>query len=65
VGSSAPNHDGREEAFVVEAANITEFLIWLGWLAGDHSNRWLRLGREDDIASRVRLNPHQQFTVQS
>jgi hypothetical protein len=64
VVSGAPNHDGLEEALVVEAANITEFLIWLGWLAGDYTCRWLRLGREDDIVNRVKLNSRQRFTVQ-
>ncbi len=66
VGSGAPNMDGLEETFVLSAANVSEFLIWLtAWLPGDHSLRWFRLGREADIGARVRLNPRQQVKIQT
>ncbi len=66
VGSGAPNHDGLDEAFVLSAANLTEFIIWLtAWLPGDSTYRWFRLGREADIGARVKLNPRQQIKLQT
>ncbi len=66
VGSGAPNMDGLEDSFVLGAANATEVVSWLAaWLAGDHTHRWFRLGREADIAARVRLNPRKHVTLPS
>ncbi len=66
VGASAPNLNGLEEMFIVGAANVNEFMIWLtAWLAGDHTYRWFRLGREADVAARTRLNPRKHVTLAS
>ncbi len=64
VGSGAPNHEGLEEAFVLTRENTGQFIDWLtAWLAGDGTYRWLRLGREADIAGRTRLNPRRRFEI--
>jgi hypothetical protein len=66
VGSGAPNLDGLEESFVLGAANAGEFIDWLtAWLAGDHTYRWFRLGREGDLAARARLNPRKRVSLRS
>lgn len=66
VGGGAPNLEGLEEAFVLDVANVRAFMNWLTtWLAGDHTYRWFRLGREADVAARTRLNPRQHVTLRS
>jgi hypothetical protein len=64
VGSGAPNHEGLEEAFVLTREDAGQFIDWLtAWLAGDSTYRWLRLGREADIAARTRLSLRRRFEV--
>ena len=64
VGSGAPNLDGLEETFVLNPANASQLVDWLtAWLVGDRTYRWFRLGREADLAARVRLNPRKRVSV--
>ena len=66
VGGGARNMDGLEESFVLGVANASEVINWLtAWLAGDHTYRWFRLGRETDVSARTRLNPRKHVTLRS